>query len=146
MRTQQRHRLGIEQLEARDNPSSVLPLQGDLAGTFNFASATASYSGNLSHLGTYQGGLQVLSSSPGSLTTSGKFVAANGDTLTKQSVITLVPTATPGVDAFTDAVTITGGTGRFAGDTGDVIITGQVNLSTGAFSGEIAGRLFRPGK
>jgi hypothetical protein len=66
--------------------------------------------------------------------------------LTKQSVITLTPTATPGIDTFTDAVFITGGTGRFAGDTGEMIITGQVNLSTGAFSGEIAGVLFLPGK
>jgi hypothetical protein len=58
----------------------------------------------------------------------------------------LTPTATPGIDTFTDAVFITGGTGRFAGDTGTVTITGQVNLTTGAFSGEIDGSLFLPGK
>jgi hypothetical protein len=146
MRAHHHRRLAIEQLEARDNPSSVLPLHGDLAGTFDFASATASYTGHLSHLGAFRGGLQVLHSSPSTLATSGQFVAANGDTLTKQSVITLRPTAMPGIDVFTDAVLITGGTGRFAGDTGEMIITGQVNLRTGAFSGEITGMLLLPGK
>jgi hypothetical protein len=146
MRTQHWHRLGIEQLEARDNPSSVLPFHGDLAGSFDFANQKGSYSGHLSHLGAFQGGLQVVGSSGGALSTTGDFVAANGDILNKTSTITLTPTRTPGIDTFVDQVFITGGTGRFAGDTGTLTITGQVNLTTGAFSGEITGTLSRPEK
>jgi hypothetical protein len=145
MRTHHCNRLGIEQLEARDTPSSVISVHGDLAGTFDFAHGTASYTGQMSHLGKFGGGFQVLSSSPSTLTTSGQFIAANGDTLTKSSTITLSTTATPGIDTFIDAVMITGGTGRFAGDVGTMTITGQVNLSTGAFSGEISGTLTEPG-
>jgi hypothetical protein len=146
MRTHHWHRLGIEQLEARDNPSSVISLHGDLVGNFSAGNATASYTGHLSHLGAFHGGFQVLASSPTTLSTAGTFVVANGDTLSKTSTITLKATTTPGVDIFIDAVTITGGTGRFAGDAGLMTIAGQVNLNTGAFSGEITGALIQPGK
>jgi hypothetical protein len=145
MRTHQWNRLGIEQLEARDTPSSVISVHGDLAGTFDFAHGSASYSGHLSHLGAFGGGFQVVASGPdGSLVTTGTFVAANGDTLTKSSTITLGTMATPGIDTFIDAVMITGGTGRFAGDFGRMTITGQIVLSTGVFSGEITGTLTEP--
>jgi hypothetical protein len=146
MRTRHWRRLGIEQLEARDNPSSVISLHGDLVGNFSAGNATASYTGHLSHLGAFHGGFLVNASSPTSLSTAGTFVAANGDILSKTSTITLKATTTPGVDTFSDAVTITGGTGRFAGDAGLVTITGQVNLNTGAFSGEITGTLTDPGQ
>jgi hypothetical protein len=146
MRTPQWTRLEIEQLEARDTPSSVVSVHGDLAGTFDFADGAASYIGQMSHLGAFGGGFQVVASGPGgALVTTGMFVAANGDTLTKSSTITLTATATHGIDTFIDAVMITGGTGRFAGDVGTMTITGQVNLSTGAFSGEITGTLTEPG-
>jgi hypothetical protein len=141
MRTQHWQRLGIEQLEARNTPSSVLSVQGGLAGTFDSATGTASYQGVMSHVGAFGGGFQVVATNPdGSLVTTGTFVAVNGDTLNKSSTITLTATTT-GIDPFSDDVLITGGTGRFAGDTGKLMITGQVNLSTGAFSGEIDGWL-----
>jgi hypothetical protein len=145
MRTHHWRRLGIEQLEARDTPSSVFSVHGDLTGTF--ANGSASYHGQMSHVGAFGGGFQVVATNPdGSLVTTGAFVAANGDTLTKSSTITLGTTATPGIDTFIDTVMITGGTGRFAGDVGLLTITGQVNLNTGAFSGEMTGTLTEPGR
>jgi hypothetical protein len=132
---------------ARGIPSSVISVQGDLAGVFDFANGTASYNGQTSHFGAFGGGFQVVGSGPdGALVTTGTFVAANGDTLTKSSTITLGTTGTPGIDTFTDVVIITGGTGRFAGVVGLLTITGQADLSTGAFSGEITGTLSRPEK
>jgi hypothetical protein len=147
MSTRHWRRLGIEQLEARETLSSVISLQGDLTGIFNTGNGTASYTGNLSHLGAFGGGFEVVqANSPTSLSTTGTFVAANGDILNKSSTITLQATTTPGIDTFIDKVMITGGTGRFAGDVGLMTITGQFNLATGAFSGEITGTLTQPGK
>ena len=48
------------------------------------------------------------------------FTAANGDTLSADFTGQSMPTATPGVIAIVETATITGGTGRFAGATGEL--------------------------
>jgi hypothetical protein len=68
------------------------------------------------------------------------FVAADGSTLNTVSEGTQdAPVA--GVAAFEATHTIIGGTGRFAGASGLWIVTGTIDFTTGAVSGQAAGRL-----
>src|SRR5688572_3211255 len=71
-----------------------------------------------------------------------EFTAANGDTLTADVIGRAMPSGTPGVLAIVEVATITGGTGRFAGATGNFTVErlyDTVNLTTtGSFEGTIS--------
>jgi hypothetical protein len=71
-----------------------------------------------------------------------QFVAANGDTLTGLFTGISTPTATPGVNEIVETASITGGTGRFAGATGDFTVERLFDTATlltiGAFEGTIS--------
>jgi hypothetical protein len=54
------------------------------------------------------------------------------------------PTDVPGVVLIVDTFTITGGTGRFAGASGNVIVERVLNQATGVSSGTISGIIILP--
>lgn len=74
------------------------------------------------------------------------FVAANGDTLSTSFIGTGTPTPDPDVFTVEEVETITGGTGRFAGATGNFTLRRLVNLVTGVSSGCLGGTISNPGR
>ena len=92
---------------------------------------TASGSGEASHLGTGTG-------------LSAHYMAANGDSLFAEGSGQATPTDDPNVAVVVETYTITGGTGRFAGATGNFTEERQVNIQTGVTSGTISGSIVIP--
>jgi hypothetical protein len=94
--------------------------------------------GTASHLGrfTVVGDITLnLATATGS--GSGTYTAANGDVLSVTSVGQAVVAA--GFATVTETVTITGGTGRFAGATGTLTVVRRVTQATGRSTGTIDG-------
>jgi hypothetical protein len=75
------------------------------------------------------------------LTGSGHWIAANGDSIDTTIAGSFEPTATPDIFSFTEIHTITGGTGRFAGAQGSFTVerlaSGVTFLTSGSFHGTI---------
>jgi hypothetical protein len=69
------------------------------------------------------------------------YTAENGDKIFATNTGRGVPTSTPGVNAIVEKYTITGGTGRYAGASGNFTVERLVNLSTGVSSGTIKGKI-----
>lgn len=69
------------------------------------------------------------------------FVAANGDRLFTTSSGQVTLTAEPGVLSITDSFSITGGTGRFEGATGNFSGVRLLNAATGISSGSFDGTI-----
>ena len=108
-----------------------VPLQG------RFAGIGADFSGNFTHLGKFQGVVDLVAS-------TAVWTAANGDTITNQTIsFVLVKEVTPGVFRYEQTLVITGGTGRFANATGSATATGLINMA-GAYDGKLTGRISRP--
>jgi len=135
-------------------PTTARPLSGTGTGTLTLnlatGAATGDFTGHLSPLGAETGhdNLQFTLTGASTYTYTGTrtFVAANGDKLF--SNITGKGTFTSTTGRSTEADTITGGTGRFAGATGtytdtisSVVIsttaTTQVSRITAAAHGQI---------
>ena len=74
-----------------------------------------------------------------------EFTAANGDTLFGDFTGQATPTATPGVLYIVEMVTITGGTGRFAGASGSFICERLFDRIAGTTSGSFEGTISSPG-
>ena len=70
-----------------------------------------------------------------------EFIAANGDRLFADLLGQSTPTATPNLISIVETVTITGGTGRFAGATGNLISMRLKDQVTGNTSGLLDGTL-----
>jgi acyl-coenzyme A thioesterase PaaI-like protein len=108
----------------------------------------ATGSGNATHLGRYTVTyhIEVDNSDPnvgvsvGSLT----FVAANGDSISADGTGEGKPTVIPGVNRIVEEYTITGGTGRFAGATGNFTMERLVTLGSGYSSGDFDGQIVIP--
>ena len=112
--------------------SDFVPLKG------RFAGAGADFSGNFTHIGKFQGVVDLVAS-------TAVWTAANGDTITNQTTaFVLVAEVTPGVFRYEQILVITGGTGRFANATGSATATGLINLVTGAYDGVLTGTISRP--
>jgi hypothetical protein len=75
---------------------------------------------------------------------SARLVAADGSTLFMEGSGHGTPTDVPGVVLIVDTFTITGGTGRFAGASGNVIVERVLNQATGVSSGTISGIIILP--
>jgi len=91
--------------------------------------------GNATHLGRYTVELSFCARAGGVLGDGrGTFVAANGDLLqfTFEGTSTFVP---PFTLSFTSFATFTGGSGRFAGASGEAVVTGTLDVRTGAGDG-----------
>ena len=70
-----------------------------------------------------------------------EFVAANGDRLFVDTLGQATPTGTPNVVSIVEILTITGGTGRFAGASGTLISTRLLDQVTGNTSGSFDGTI-----
>jgi hypothetical protein len=129
-----------------------LPLKGTMQAveTLDFTNppmmtGTASGSGNATHLGQYMLSFEVevnLETIAG--TGTAHFVAANGDSLYAVGTGQATPTDEPDVFNVIENYTITGGTGRFAGASGNITTDRSVNLTTGFTSGTFSGSIVLP--
>ena len=108
-----------------------------LKGTFSGVGAT--FTGELTHLGAFQGLIDNSAVPP-----TATWTAANGDLLTNQTTAFEIhfdqPVAT-NVYRYTQTLEITGGSGRFSQTTGQAIVTGNINIATFAYDGEIEGNM-----
>jgi hypothetical protein len=99
--------------------------------------------GTASHLGRFTVVADLtlnLATASGSGT--GTYTAANGDVLTTTATGQAVLAA--GIATVTETVTITGGTGRFAGATGSLTVVRRVVQATGVATGTIDGEIILP--
>ena len=133
---------------------SQVPLEGADAGGFgpgNHACAPGydpldiDGAGNATHVGKYTyhadecfNGATLLFDGSYTIT------AANGDT-----IVGTYSGAVPSIDfpvaVYEQGAEITGGTGRFAGATGEFDVSGLANLATGAYSQVLSGVVSSPG-
>ena len=99
--------------------------------------------GTASHLGRFtvvaDFTLNLATASGGGTAT---YTAANGDVLT--ATVTGQAVVGGGMAVVTETVTITGGTGRFAGATGTLTVVRRVVQATGVSSGTIEGTITVP--
>ena len=98
--------------------------------------------GNATHLGkftmTYDAEVNLLTHvGIGSI----EFIAANGDRLFADILGQSTPTGTPNVVSIVEILTITGGTGRFAGASGTLISERLLDQVTGVTSGSFEGTI-----
>ena len=102
-------------------------------------------SGNATQLGLYtisyhaQLNIPTLSS-----TVSATLVAADGSSLFGIGTVQGTPTARPGIVSIVETYIITGGTGRFAGATGNFTVERVINRATLLTSGTISGTILLP--
>lgn len=75
----------------------------------------------------------------GSATGSIRLIAANGDRLDATYIGQGTPTSEPGVVSIEEVATVTDGTGRFAGTTGEFTIQRVLTQGTGVSSGSFDG-------
>ena len=104
-------------------------------------------SGNATHLGRYTVSYQAivhLFDGTGTASVSARFVAANGDSLFAEGSGQATLTETPNINRIVEMYAITGGTGRFAGASGNFTVERLVNLATGVTSGTIDGDIVIP--
>jgi hypothetical protein len=99
-------------------------------------------SAHASHLGCFSTySLSFINLLDGSGSGSGTWVAANGDTLVMTGSGQFTPTEDPDIALIVELVTITGGTGRFAGASGSFTIERLLNTVTGVTSGSFEGTI-----
>jgi hypothetical protein len=102
-------------------------------------------SGNATQLGLFTYSLQAELTVPAlSATSSATFIAADGSTLLAEGTGQGTPTGTPGVISIVETMTITGGTGRFEGASGNFTIQRLVNRATFESSGTMDGLIVLP--
>jgi hypothetical protein len=128
-----------------------LPLKGQLQGTETDTFFPTMFvvdgtgSGNATQLGRYtinfqaEVDLNTLSSS-----TSATLIAANGDRIFGEGWGQGTPTDDPNLASVVENFTITGGTGRFAGASGNFKLERLVHLDSGFSSGTISGMIVLP--
>jgi hypothetical protein len=96
------------------------------------ANATIDATTQASHLGFATVHVVNVFTGPTTATSTGTFVAANGDTVTESGTITSVA-VNPTTITSTAVYTITGGTGRFAGASGAETTTATTTLDAPTF-------------
>jgi hypothetical protein len=102
-------------------------------------------SGNATQLGLFTYSMQAELTVPAlSASNSATFVAADGSSLSAEGTGQGTPTGTPGVISIVETLTITGGTGRFEGASGNITIRRLVNRATFESSGTIEGLIILP--
>lgn len=128
--------------------ATALPFRGtvDARETGQFQPATRTVlvrlvgTGTASHLGRYTM-VSEFTLTPATLSAAGRvtFTAANGDVLT--ATFTGRSVVTGGTVAIVESLTITGGTGRFAGATGTATLRRTLTRATGISFGSFEGAL-----
>ena len=102
-------------------------------------------SGNATQLGLFTMSYQAQLNIPTlSATTSATMVAADGSSLFGEGTGQGTPTGTPGIVSIVEIYTITGGTGRFAGATGNFTVERVIDRATLASSGTVSGTIVLP--
>ena len=148
--------IGIAANSASAAAGHQVPFRASYSGTaaFNSAAGTALFTGTgiASHLGlsTNVNNITVV---PGTTSCPGGFVnvnketliAANGDTLELTGPHDVACPTRPGVVHGTGDWTVTGGTGRFAGATGQGTFDGGADFNKGTFSFQLTGTISAPG-
>jgi len=81
----------------------------------------------------------------GTFAGSATLTAANGDTLLGSYVGRVFGTTDPNVITYEEELEVSGGTGRFAGATGTLQVTGVANLATLEYTQTLIGTVARPG-
>src|SRR5215469_18096695 len=148
--------IGIGANSASAAPGDQVPFRASYSGTaaFNSTTGTALFTGTgiASHLGrsTNVNSITVLSgpvSCPGGFANKNveTLTAANGDKLMLTGPRDVGCPTRPGVVHGTGDWTVTSGTGRFAGATGQGIFDGGANFNRGTFSFELTGTISAPG-
>ena len=124
-------------------------LQGDVvhtpvAPTIDAVSITGT--GQATHLGEYTVTVpHLVDRTARSAEGTYEFTAANGDILRAYFVGHATPTATAGVLSVVEIATITGGTGRFAGATGEFTTVRIYDSIAGTTTGSFEGTISSPG-
>ena len=131
-----------------------MPFKGRLEGTYAgsgeppLVSVHVEAQGNASHLGRFTlDSRHVVNFVDLTGAGTAELTAANGDKLTTNMTGVATPQDTPGVFFIVETHTVTGGTGRFAGATGEFVVerlsfpTGPANGTT---SGSFEGTLWLP--
>jgi hypothetical protein len=103
-------------------------------------------SGTATHLGLFTYSYQAKVRLPERVGegASAHFIAANGDSLYAEGYGMGVPSGIPDVNLVTEHFSITGGTGRFDGATGSIVVERLVNTVTLESSGEFSGVITLP--
>ena len=143
--------------EATTNRALVTtPFQGNLEGTYSgsgvppiitvhvLATGTASHLGRFTLDSTHDVDFRDFSGVGGAV-----LQAANGDTLTTTLLGRAEPQGTSGIFRIIETYTITGGTGRFAGASGEFVVDrlslpGAAGPDSGTTSGSFEGTLSLP--
>jgi hypothetical protein len=135
----------------------TVPFKGSLDGAFTFVpepapSTFAAVRLEATGVGSHVGGFTLVAPHRVNLATdpaqgAGTFelIAANGDAITGSLEGLGTLTAPPDGFTIVETYTITGGTGRFAGATGDFTATRSVNLTTLVTTGSFEGTISSPG-
>ena len=112
---------------------------------FPIAHVDATGVGNATHLGLFTYHLQAELYLP-TLTASASatLIAANGDMIFGEGSGQGTPTGTPGIVSIVETYTITGGTGRFAGATGNFTVERLIDRATSVSLGTISGNIVIP--
>jgi hypothetical protein len=132
--------------------TNAVPFKGRLDGTYAGAgepplvSVHVEAQGNASHLGRFTlDSRHVVNFDDLTGAGTAELTAANGDTLTTNLSGVATPQETPGVFFIVETFTVTGGTGRFAGATGQFVAerwsspSGPTNGTTsGSFEGTLS--------
>ena len=128
-----------------------LPLKGSVDATetqqvvFPLNHINVTGSGNATQLGKFTYDLQAVLHIPTlSATATATIVAADGSSLFAAGSGQGTPTATAGIISIVETLTITGGTGRFEGASGNITIQRLVNRATLTSSGTISGIIVLP--
>lgn len=102
--------------------------------------------GNATHLGRYAyGAAECFNPTTGAFAGSFTLTAANGDKVAGTYAGQVSATPDPNVVGYVEEAVVAGGTGRFAGATGTLQISGLANLATGEYSQTLSGNLSSPG-
>lgn len=112
---------------------------------FPIAYVDATGVGNSTHLGLFTYHLEAELYLP-TLTASASatLIAANGDMIFGKGSGQGTPTGTPGIVSIVETYAVAGGTGRFAGATGNFTVERLINRATFTSSGTISGNIVIP--
>jgi len=139
-------------LDGSADAGDLVPFKGNLSGIVSHYSVNpttdsvlVSGTGNATMLGEFTVSVPHLVDLP-TRTAAGRyeFTAANGDTVIAEFTGQAQPTATPGFIYIVETATIVGGTGRFAGATGNFITERYYDRIQGTTTGSFTGTISPP--
>ena len=110
--------------------------------TSGFGSAT----GIATHFGQLSFTYELMISPPNATGSAQLLIGANGDSIYTTVSGKLALTSTPGVASIMETYTITGGTGRFVGVTGQFTLERLIDFGTGFTAGLFQGTIIYPGE